>query len=78
MGQSVTNLAGAAMRVYDKVVHDQVFSKNVLFSNVLRNVAHAQGSTTKYIAVHYGRNVGFAAGSESPATAGLEMAAVQE
>lgn len=53
------------MRVYDKVVHDQVFSKNVLFMNILRNVAHNVGATTKYITLHYDRNVGSAAGSET-------------
>ena len=65
MAQSVTNLAGAAMRVYDKVVHEQIFTKNVLWNNILRNVAHTQGSTSKYMSVHRGRNVGSAAGSES-------------
>ena len=66
MGQSVTNMAGAALRVYDQVVHDQVFSKNVLFMNILKNVAHdigsvnpatasATGSGGKMITVHYGR-----------------------
>lgn len=65
MAQSVSNLAQAAMRIYDKVVHDQVFTKNVLFMNVLRNVAHQVGATTKYITVHYGRNIGSAAGSET-------------
>jgi len=65
MGQSVSNLAGAAMRVYDKVVHEQVFLKNILWNNVLRNVAQNQGSTTKYFSVHEGRNTGSAAGSES-------------
>lgn len=63
--QSITNLAGAAMRVYDKVVHDQVFSKNVLFMNVLKNVAQNTGATTKYIGLHHDRNVGSAAGSET-------------
>lgn len=63
--QSVTNLAGAAMRVYDKIVHEQVFTKNVLFMNVLKNVAHTTGSTTKYFSVHYGRNIGSAAGTET-------------
>lgn len=63
--QSVSNLAGAAMRVYDKVVHDQVFSKNVLFMNILRNIAQSTGATTKYISLHYDRNVGSAAGSET-------------
>jgi len=63
--QSVSNLAGAAMRVYDKVVHDQVFKKNVLFMNVLRNVAQDIGATTKYISLHYDRNTGSAAGSET-------------
>lgn len=65
MGQSVSNLGGAAMRIYDKVVHEQVFVKNVLWNNILRNVAHAQGSTTKFFSVHRGRNVGSAAGSET-------------
>ena len=64
-GQTVTALAGAAMRVYDKVVHEQVFKKNVLFQNVLKNVANQVGATTKYFSVHYGRNVGSAAGSET-------------
>jgi len=63
--QSVTNLAGAAMRVYDKVVHEQVFTKNVLFMNILKNVAHTTGSTTKYFSVHNGRNIGSAAGTET-------------
>ena len=63
--QSITNLAGAAMRVYDKVVHEQVFAKNVLWNNILKNVAQHQGSTTKYMSVHYGRNVGHAAGGET-------------
>jgi len=63
--QSVANLAGAAMRVYDKVVHEQVFTKNVLFMNILKNVAQSNGSTTKYFSVHYGRNVGSAAGTET-------------
>lgn len=65
MAQSITNAAGAAMRVYDKVVHEQVFAKNVLFMNVLRNVAQQIGATTKYITVHYGRNIGYAAGGET-------------
>jgi hypothetical protein len=66
MAQSVTNMAGAAMRVYDGVVHDQVFTKNVLFMNVLKNVAHDTGAASvagssaiggggKMITVHYGR-----------------------
>lgn len=69
-------MAGAAMRVYDKVVHEQVFTKNVLFMNILKNVAHDTGavstvgsSTTggggKMLTVHYGRNTGSAAGGES-------------
>lgn len=65
MGQSITNAAGAAMRVYDKVVHEQVFAKNVLYMNILKNVAHQTGATTKYLSVHYGRNIGSAAGSET-------------
>lgn len=46
-------------------MHNQVFAKDVLFSNVLRNVAQNQGATTKYLTVHYLRNIGSAAGSES-------------
>ena len=76
MAQSVTNMAGAAMRIYDSEVHEQVFTKNVLFMNVLKNIAHDTGavsiagaSTTggggKMISVHYGRNIGSAAGSET-------------
>jgi hypothetical protein len=65
MSQSVSNLSGAAMRIYDKVVHAQVFSKNVLFMNILKNVAQNTGATTKYISLHYDRNVGSAAGSET-------------
>ena len=42
-----------------------MFSKNVLFQNILKNVAHQTGATTKYLSVHYGRNVGSAAGSET-------------
>ena len=33
--------------------------------NILRNVSHQIGSTTKYITVHYGRNIGSAAGAET-------------
>ena len=65
MAQSMTNLANVALRIYDKVVHEQVFKKNVLFQNILSNVAHKQGATSKYLSVHYGRNVGFAAGTET-------------
>jgi len=64
--QSVVNMAGAALRVYDKVIHDQVFSQNVLFTNILRNVARETGAASvagsstvggggKMITVHYGR-----------------------
>ena len=65
MSASTSTLGNAAMRVYDKVVHDQIFTKNVLWNNVLKNVAHTQGATTKYLTVHYGRNIGSAAGSET-------------
>jgi len=76
MAQSITNLAGAAFRVYDKSIHEQIFTKNVLFMNILKNVAHdtgnafpaaasATGSGGKFITVHYGRNIGSAAGSET-------------
>ena len=65
MAQSITNLANVAMRIYDSVVHEQVFKKNVLFMNILSNVAHRQGATAKYVSVHYGRNIGSAAGTET-------------
>jgi len=66
MAQSVTNLAEVAMRIYDKNVHEQVFTKNVLYNNILKNVAtRSQGSTTKYMKVHYARNIGAAAGGET-------------
>jgi hypothetical protein len=76
MAQSVTNMAGAALRLYDKVVNEQVFTKNVLFNNILNNVAHSTGAAStasatstgtggKMMTVHYGRNVGSAAGSET-------------
>jgi|GEM_PF-6673000 len=39
MGQSLKNILGAAMRIYDKNVHNQLFTKNVLLSNVARNFA---------------------------------------
>jgi len=76
MSQTVTGMAGAALRVYDKVVHEQVFTKNVLFMNILSNVAHDTGAASlasntnskggggKMITVHYGRNTGSAAGGE--------------
>lgn len=63
--QTVTTLADAAMNIYDKVVHDQVFTKNVLFQNVLSNVAQQVGATTKYITLHKDRNTGSAAGGET-------------
>lgn len=65
MGATTSTLGNAAMRIYDKVVHEQIFTMNVLWNNILRNVAHAQGATTKYFTVHYGRNIGSAAGSET-------------
>lgn len=33
--------------------------------NILRNVTQEIGATTKYISLHYDRNVGSAAGSET-------------
>ena len=74
MGQTVSNLAGSAMRLYDKAIHSQIFTKNVLFNNILRNVAHTTGAVSslsstqgggKQMIVHYLRNVGSAAGSET-------------
>lgn len=66
MSQSVSNLAGAAMTVYDKNVYEQTFEKNVLAQNLRRNlgVTSADG-TSKTLTVHYGRNIGTAAGSET-------------
>mgnify|MGYP001571949718 CR=1 FL=1 len=66
MGQNVTNLAGAAMTVYDKNVYEQTFEKNVLMQNLRKDlgVTSADG-TSKTLTVHYGRNIGTAAGSET-------------
>ena len=75
MALAVTNLSGAALGVYDKVVHEQVFIKNVLWNNILRNVAKNQGSSTKYFSVHRGRNVGSAALAE---TGTLPLAGYQQ
>ena len=65
MSQNMAALGNVAMNIYDKVVHEQVFSKNVLYKNILSNVARQQGASTKYLSVHYGRNIGFAAGTET-------------
>lgn len=66
MSQSVTNLAGAAMTVYDKNVYEQTFEKNILMQNLRKDlgIASADG-TSKTLTVHYGRNIGTAAGSET-------------
>ena len=66
MGQTVTNLAGAAMTVYDKNVYKQTFEKNILAQNLRKDlgITSADG-TSKTLTVHYGRNVGTAAGSET-------------
>lgn len=53
------------MRVYEPVIAEQVFSKNVLFMNILKNVATKRGTTNKYLKVHFARNIGSAAGGES-------------
>lgn len=63
--QSVTNAANLAMRVYDSVIAEQVFKKNVLWMNIMKNVATKKGTTEKYLKVHYARNIGSAAGGES-------------
>jgi len=65
MAQSVSNALNAALRVYEPVVAEQIFSKNVLFMNVLKNVATSRGTTNKYLKVHPFRNVGAAAGGET-------------
>jgi hypothetical protein len=68
MAQSVSNMAGAALRIYDKAVHEQVFTANVLFNNILSNVAHETGAAStasatstgtggKMMTVHYGRKL---------------------
>jgi len=63
---NTTTLANAAMRIYDKTVHDQVFTENVLWNNILRNgMSTTVMGTTKYMKVHYGRNIGYIAGSET-------------
>ena len=62
--QSITKLANAAMRIYDKVCHSQILQENILYNNILKDQS-IQGATTKYISLHYDRNVGGGAGSET-------------
>jgi hypothetical protein len=65
MGQTIANSLELGMRVYEGTIADQVFSKNVLFSNILKNVATKKGTTNKYLKIHNSRNIGSAAGGES-------------
>ena len=65
MGQSIANSLNLGMKVYDSVIAEQVFSKNVLWNNIAKNLATKRGTTNKYLKVHYGRNIGSAAGGES-------------
>jgi len=65
MGQSIANSLELGMKVYESTIADQVFSKNVLFSNILKNVATKKGTTNKYLKIHNSRNIGSAAGGES-------------
>jgi hypothetical protein len=65
MGQSIANSLDLGMKVYEGTIAEQVFKKNVLFQNVLKNVASKRGTTNKYLKVHSTRNVGSAAGGES-------------
>lgn len=65
MGQSIANSLNLGMRVYENTIAEQVFSKNVLFMNILKNVASNKGTTNKYFKVHSTRNVASAAGGET-------------
>lgn len=65
MAQSIANSLNLGMRVYESTIAEQVFQKNVLFQNILKNVASKRGTTNKYLKVHNGRNIGSAAGGES-------------
>ena len=51
--------------MYEGTIAEQVFSKNVLFSNILKNVASKKGTTSKYLKVHSTRNIASAAGGET-------------
>jgi len=53
------------MRVYNDTIAEQVFTKNVLFQNVLKNIASNRGTTNKYLKVHSSRNIASAAGGEA-------------
>ena len=66
MAQSVTNALNLAMRVYESDIAEQLFTKNVLWMNILnKNVATQRGTTNKYLKVHPFRNIGHAAGDEN-------------
>jgi len=66
MGVNISNSTQSAMLVYDKAVHSQIFNKNVLWNNLISNVARSTGSIEngKVLTLHYKRNVGSAAGSD--------------
>jgi len=52
-------------RVYETSIAEQVFEKNVLWNNLIKNVAKSRGTTNKYLKVHSARNIASAAGGES-------------
>lgn len=63
--QSIANSLNAGMRVYNDSIAEQVFEKNVLWKNLVKNLATAKGGTKKYLKVHSSRNIASAAGGES-------------
>ncbi len=65
MAQSVANSLNLAFRVYENSIAEQVFEKNVLWNNLIKNVAQNRGTTNKYLKVHNSRNIASAAGGES-------------
>lgn len=65
MGQSIANSLDLGMRVYNGSIAEQVFEKNVLFNNLIKNVAKSRGTTNKYLKVHSSRNIASAAGGEA-------------
>jgi hypothetical protein len=65
MAQSVANSLNLAFRVYENSIAEQVFEKNVLWQNLIKNVAQNRGTTNKYLKVHNSRNIASAAGGES-------------
>ena len=67
MSVNISTSVASAMKVYDKNIHSQIFNKNVLWNNLISNVARTTGTIEngKVLTLHYKRNIGSAAGSDT-------------